>query len=175
MLYHFGRRFVCDTFILGIIESGYKLPFTDSPPSSFSNNNRSALDNNDFVESSISELLKSGCVRELDSPPFIVNPLSVSIKTPGRNRLILDLRKVNLFLAKYKFRLKDIKNLKEMLKPDDYMFTFDLKSGYHHVDIHEAYQKYLGFSWKFGDVVKYLFLLSFLLVCPLPRIFSLSY
>ena len=85
MLYHFGRRFVCDTFILGIIESGYKLPFTDSPPSSFSNNNRSALDNNDFVESSISELLKSGCVRELDSPPFIVNPLSVSIKTPGRN------------------------------------------------------------------------------------------
>ena len=29
------------------------------------------------------------------------------------------------------------------------MFSFDLKSGYHHVDIAEVHQKYLGFSW--GD------------------------
>ena len=26
-------------------------------------------------------------------------------------------------------------------------FTFDLKSGYHHVDIHESCWKYLGFRW----------------------------
>ena len=30
------------------------------------------------------------------------------------------------------------------------MFTFDLKSGYHHVDIHEDFQTYLGFSWGEG-------------------------
>ena len=29
----------------------------------------------------------------------------------------------------------------------DYLFSFDLKSGYHHVDIAEAQQKYLGFAW----------------------------
>ena len=29
----------------------------------------------------------------------------------------------------------------------DYLFTFDLKSGYHHVDIAEEHYKYLGFVW----------------------------
>ena len=32
------------------------------------------------------------------------------------------------------------------------MITFDLKSGYHHIDIFEAHQEY--FSWKFGNVEK---------------------
>ena len=30
------------------------------------------------------------------------------------------------------------------------MFTFDLKSGYHYVDIHEASQSYPGFTWGEG-------------------------
>ena len=28
------------------------------------------------------------------------------------------------------------------------MFAFDLKSGYHHVDIADVHHKYLGFAWK---------------------------
>ena len=31
------------------------------------------------------------------------------------------------------------------------MFKFDLKSGYHHIEIHKDCQKYLCFSWKFAD------------------------
>ena len=29
-----------------------------------------------------------------------------------------------------------------------YMFSFDLKNGYHHVEIFEGHQTDLGFSWK---------------------------
>ena len=29
------------------------------------------------------------------------------------------------------------------------MFSFDLKSGYHHIEIASEYQTFLGFSWKF--------------------------
>ena len=28
------------------------------------------------------------------------------------------------------------------------MISFDLKSGYHHIDIHKNFQTFLGFSWK---------------------------
>jgi hypothetical protein len=49
---------------------------------------------------------------------------------------------------------------------DGYMFKFDLSSGYHHVSIHKDYQKYLGFSWKFKNTVKYF------MFCALP--FGLS-
>ena len=33
--------------------------------------------------------------------------------------------------------------------------TWDLKSGYHHVDICPEHQKYLGFAWPFSGVVRY--------------------
>ena len=28
------------------------------------------------------------------------------------------------------------------------MISFDLKSGYHHIEIHKNFQKFLGYSWK---------------------------
>ena len=31
------------------------------------------------------------------------------------------------------------------------MFSFDLKSGYHYVEIFEDHQTYLGFSWKHSN------------------------
>lgn len=37
------------------------------------------------------------------------------------------------------------------MSPGDFMFTFDLKSGYHHVEIFEEHRKFLSFSWKFSD------------------------
>ena len=151
----FWKSFCSDAFILDIVEFGYKLPFTEIPPSSVSSNNRSAIDHSDFVQESISQLLESGCVRLMSTRPYIVNPLSVSVQNSGKKRLILDLRKVNLFLAKYKFKLEDLSNVKEVLSPNDYMFKFDLKSGYHHVDICSEHHKYLGFSWNFNGVVKY--------------------
>ena len=32
-----------------------------------------------------------------------------------------------------------------------YLFKFDLKSGYHHVDIFDEHQTYLGFSWQINQ------------------------
>ena len=44
-------------FILDIISSGYKIPFYLTPESSFSNNNRSAIEHSDFVRDSIEDLI----------------------------------------------------------------------------------------------------------------------
>ena len=38
-----------------------------------------------------------------------------------------------------------------LLEKGDYMFSFDLKSGYHHVDIAKEHWKYLGF--KCGSLI----------------------
>ena len=35
------------------------------------------------------------------------------------------------------------------------MFKFDLKSGYHHVDIYPEYQQYLGFRWNTIGTTQY--------------------
>jgi hypothetical protein len=35
------------------------------------------------------------------------------------------------------------------------MIKYDLKSGYHYVEIHKAFQQYLGFSWSVNGEIKY--------------------
>jgi len=35
------------------------------------------------------------------------------------------------------------------------LFKFDLKSGYHHIDIHPDHQKYIGFSFKIQGITRY--------------------
>ena len=70
-------------------------------------NNQSALNNASFVESAIAELVHTHAVVELPFIPHVVNPLSVSIQSSGKKRLILDLRHVNHFVWKQKFRCED--------------------------------------------------------------------
>ena len=42
-----------------------------------------------------------------------------------------------------------------MVQKGDNLLSFDLKLGYHHVDIHERYWEYLGFAWDNGNGKKY--------------------
>ena len=37
----------------------------------------------------------------------------------------------------------------------DFFFTFDLKSGYHHVNVHEDCWPFWGFSWGMGAHKKF--------------------
>ena len=77
-------------FILNTIEFGYKLPLLTIPQPKVFSNNRSALNESDFVQSVILSLLESHCVKEVPVAPEIVNPLSVSVNRSGKKRLILD-------------------------------------------------------------------------------------
>ena len=52
----------------------------------------------------------SGSVVQVSSPPHVVNPLSVSVQSGGKKRLILDLRHVNRHIWKEKFKFEDIRN-----------------------------------------------------------------
>ncbi len=46
------------------------------------------------------------------------------------------------------FKYEDMRSAMEYFEKDGYMCTFDLKSGYHHVDVCESSQMYLGFEWE---------------------------
>ena len=69
---------------------------------------RSSLKEKDFVSEAISDLIVNRCVEVLDFPPAIANPLSVSIQSSGKKRLMLDLRHVNLYIFKQKFKCEDL-------------------------------------------------------------------
>ena len=52
-------------------------------------------------------------------------------------------------------RYEDANVAREMLKKGDFVFTFDLKSAYHHIMIFEEHRQYLGFSWQNNSEIHY--------------------
>jgi hypothetical protein len=84
-----------NSFVLDIIKHGYRIPFINTPVRVCLANNKSALEHRVFVEAAISELLRNLAAVEVPFIPHVVNPLSVSIQSSGKKRLILDLRHVN--------------------------------------------------------------------------------
>ena len=92
--------------------------------------------------------LKTERILEVSHPPFVVNPLSVSIQSNGKKRLILDLRHINKHIFKDKIKIDDWKVLHEYIVQNGYIFKFDLKQGYHHIKIHKEFVKYLNYFAK---------------------------
>ena len=140
-------------FVLRSIREGYRIPFSCYPVPCYLKNNKSSLSHSQFVRNASSELLSNGCIIEQNFPPFCVNPLTVA---EGKKlRLVLDLRHFNSYLVKLKFKYEDLRSLSQMLEQGDWFFTWDLKSGYHHVDIHPDHYKYLGFAFEFDGQTRY--------------------
>ena len=117
------------------IRFGYALPFVSHPPKMSSRNNKSALSNSSFVEQAITELVNLGTVERCTEQPEVPNPLTVSVPSNGKKHLILDLRLVNDHLEKVSVKYEDMRTAMFFLRKGGFMFKFDLKSGYHHIDI----------------------------------------
>ena len=137
-----------NNYVLSVISNGYVLPFKEEPPHKVFRNHNVCSKYSKFIDESVQELLVNDCVQQTLEVPHVCSPLSVVCSSTGKLRLVLDLRYVNRYLWKYKFKYEDLRTVMSMFSCKDYLFTFDLKSGYHHVDISANHWRYLGFSWN---------------------------
>ena len=113
-------------FIWSVIANGYCLPFQSTSVCISLNNNKSALKFKDFVEEAIEELLLTSRVVEKLNPPYVINPLSVSVQANGKKSLILDLHHVNKYFTKRKVKYEDWKIALAYFQKDCYMILFEL-------------------------------------------------
>jgi hypothetical protein len=56
--------------------------------------------------------------------------------TGGKFRLIINMRYVNEYLVKEKFKLEGLYDLSDLAKRGDHAISFDLTSGYYQVELH---------------------------------------
>ena len=101
-----------------------------------------------FATDAIKNLVTNRCVLRVSEKPHICSPLSVVSNSTGKLRLVLNLRYLNQYLHVLTFKYEDLQVAAVLFEADEYLFKFDLKSGYHHVDIHPDYHTYLGFQWE---------------------------
>ena len=118
----FWRSIGTSQFILVVIDEGYRIPFYSTPPPSFLRNNKSTLAHPSFFDQAISELLLTYRVFETEDIPRNVNPLSVSIQSSGKKRLILHLRFINKHSWKKSVKFEDLRVFLHYLKKGHFMF-----------------------------------------------------
>ena len=144
--FEFWSNITDNSYILNLIKFGYNIPFSSLPDPGCLNNNKSALNNSDFVSKEVSKLLDKKCIRVAEYRPRVVNPLTVV--NGEKMRLVLDCRHINEHIAKFPFRYEEFRVAKDMIKLNDFVFSFDLRSAYHHIEINERFHEYLGFQWE---------------------------
>ena len=151
----FWEQIGTSKFSLDVIKEGHKIPLLHKPEKTVLKNNKSSIEHKHFVDIAIVELLKGGLVKELSNRPHVVNPLIVSINGKGKERLILDLRHVSKQVVLNKIQFENWTTLKQYVTKGGFGFIFYLKSVYHHIDIFQEYQTFLGFSWIFNNIERY--------------------
>ena len=124
--------------VLSVINEGYKLPLLTIPESCILGNY--AIDNARFVPKALEDLIAANCISIAYSQPWVVNPLTASVRAEGKKRLVLD---------KHKFKCEDISTAQELLGEGYYLYTFDIKSVYHHTEIFDSHKTYLAFHRRY--------------------------
>ena len=147
----FWKAIGANEYVLDVIENGFTIPFYTLPPNMVLKNNRSALSNVEFVEEAISDLLMRGLAVKCDYLPHCVNPLSVSVQSCGKKRLILDLSLVNKHIWKSSVKYEDLRIALTYLNRNDWMIKWDIHSAYHHIAVNDIQTDFMGFSWTYAN------------------------
>lgn len=100
------------------------------------------------MSKAVTELCKDNCVRKVETKPVVISPLLVVTNRSGKQRLVINLRLCQPFSLERKLKYDDMHIALTYFDKGHYINTFDLKSGYHHIDIHKDFQKYLRFQWE---------------------------
>ncbi len=170
----FWQQLAPQPWVLDVIANGYALPFNPDlqMPNLSLPNNQSARDHCSFVEEEISALVASGAVKQVVRRPHVVSPLSVATNS-SKLRLILDLSRLNQYLDISSVKYETLDTIVDLLPKGGFLGKFDMKAGYHHINIADNYHSYLGFSWDFGAGPRYfVFTVLPFGLAPAPYVFT---
>ena len=145
--YDFWVESGASEFARSVIRNGYIPSLEDMPLSYSETNNKSYGENKEWANEAVGKLVRAGIAVKVDKEDLaFVNPLSVASNSSGKLRLCIDLsRCYNPRSKTHKFKIESTREALQVIGQGDWCFSFDLKSAYLQVPVHESYWKYLGF------------------------------
>ena len=137
-------------------------------PKSTFKHNATARDpaNADFLDDDIALLESFSAISEVDSPPHLCNPLSVSAPVGREKRTIIDASQgLNDFIVDQPIKIDHLQKVLSDLPHDAWFSLSDIMAGYYYILIAPEHRTLLGFQWEFS--VGQTRLLN--MACELPR------
>lgn len=138
-----------DKWVLETIQ-GYRIvfdnpPYQKKPPNKISFNDYEKI----LIDNEVENMLKDGAITPTvhESNEFISNIFLVP-KPNGEFRPIINLRSLNEFVHYQKFKQETFPFVLELVQPNDFFTSLDLKKAYWSIPIDKQYFKYLKFEWR---------------------------
>ena len=134
-----------DAYVLRTVSEGIRLEFLERPSLTESlilvtRNAKREAELCHHVEEMVSkEALE---LAPLPSPGFYSNLFLV----PKKSRVlrpVINLKPLNLFIKKEKFKIETTRSIRKALSPGDWVTSIDLKDAYFHILVHPDFRKYL--------------------------------
>lgn len=123
-----------------------------------------------FLSSEIEKLLSKGIIEECQHEQGeYISPIFLTPKSDGGFRMILNLKKLNNHMPYIHFKMETIKSVLNLVTPNCYMASIDIKDAYYSIPILPEHQKLLKFSLG-GKLYKFTCLPNGL--CSGPRKFT---
>ena len=101
------------------------------------------------ISEEIERLLEKQAIRRVrnQNGQFVSRIFTVP-KKDGSHRPVVNLRPLNQFIRKVRFKMEGMMMVKSILQMEDWMVSIDLKDAYLSVPMMEEHRKYLRFQWK---------------------------
>eukprot|EP00794_Sanderia_malayensis_P013521 gene13521-14933_t len=78
----------------------------------------------------------------------IISPIFLRPKSDGTYRFILNLKRTNEYVENFHFKMETIYTVLNLVKPNCFMSSIDIKDAYYSVEIDEEDQKFLAFQFQ---------------------------
>ena len=129
--------------------SGLHIEFKETPFQMERFPTNALLKNQVVVDEEIESLIKKKVIK-LDSKEQgdFISPIFLRPKKDGTFRMVLNLKTLNTFVKYQHFKMDTVWTAINMMKPNCFMASMDLKDAYYSVPICQNHQKYLKFFWK---------------------------
>ncbi len=102
-----------------------------------------------LIQDEITSMLDKGAIVPTDHHPqeFISTIFLVEKKTGG-HRPVINLKYLNLFMDRIKFKMEGLLSVLNLIQPGDFLTSIDLKDAYFSVPVRQQDRKYLRFIWQ---------------------------
>ena len=103
----------------------------------------------EYMQEEIRSMLGKQAISEIESSPEgFYSQMFLVPKKDGRQRPVINLKRLNQSVKTEHFKMEGIHMLKDLLKAGDWMATIDLKDAYFMIPMAQEDREFLRFQWK---------------------------
>ena len=142
-------KVTCNSLILNIVKDGLKIQFLTLPPMLHLKSFPFSPARIASISKGVSTLLEKSAIKTItpNDDQFVSPIFEVPKRDTDEGRVILNLKVLNNYIVKTKFRLESFDVIFSMIRPGDYMVSIDLKDAFHTFGMSPLFFKFLCFEW----------------------------